>query len=373
MKKFTWIIPMTALALSLPGVSFAAKFNASNWMPNNHELAVHPYEELIPGVKERTNGRIEFVHFASGSLIPARTTMQGIRDGVAAVGVVFPGYTPAEFPFSNVVNDLAFTSADELASALAWSEINFTNKELQDEWRKNGGVFGGGYTTPTYELICNKPVIDLKTANGKKYRSSLGVHTEWIRAMSGVAVSVPIGDVYSGMQRGSIDCALADLGNLDSVKLNEVATDVTILKMGGVNGASWVYNRDFWKKITPEDRRVLMDEMAFGIARTQIGWAQNAQNALKRAQEKGLKVHEPNKDLQDAFDDFNKSFIDSLPESSKERRKLADATSVIQDYLASYKKWMTLLENVDRTDSEALGSLIKTNLYDKVDVQKYGM
>lgn len=370
-KNMTMLAVMAAL--SVAGPAQAAKYNASNWLPISHELAIHPYEELIPAVKEKTEGRIEFVHFTSGSLIPARTTMQGVRDGVAAVGVVFPGYSPSEFPLSNVVNDLAFTSSDEIASALAWSEINFTNEDLQNEWKKNGGVFGGGYTTPTYELVCNKPVNSLESAGGLKYRSSLGVHTEWIQAMNGVAVSVPIGDVYSGIQRGSIDCALADLGNLDSMKLHEVATHVTILKMGGVNGASWVYNRNFWKKASPEDKRILMDEMAYGMARTQIGWATNAQNALESAQKKGMKVIEAPAELQEKFDGFNQAFIEKLPQASQERRKIADPSGLVQDYIDSYTKWVGLLQNVDRSDSQALGALIKAELYDKVELDTYGL
>lgn len=362
-----------SVALLAPALAQAEKYNATNWLPPSHELAVHPYNEWIPKVKEATGGRIEFVHHVSGSLVPARTTMQGVRDGVAAVGVVFPGYSPSEFPLANVVNDLAFTSQDEFAGVLAWIEVNFRHPKMQAEWKRNGGVFGGGYTTPTYQLICTKPVPDLASAKGLKFRSALGAHTEWIKEMQGVPVSVPIGDVYTGMERGSLDCALADLGNLDSLKLTEVSKTVTPLAMGGTNGASWVYNIPFWKKTSEADRRALFDQMAYAVARTQIGWARNAENALAAAKAKGVKVIEPSADLKSAFARFNQKFIAELPKNSAERRRVADPTDLVNAYLASYQRWTKLLRGVDRKDEKALGGLIKAEIYDKVDVKTYGL
>lgn len=372
MKKHYSIALITCGILSSMAAN-AERFNASNWLPPSHELAIYPYNEWIPKVKEATNGRIDFQHHVSGSLVPARSTMQGVRDGVAAVGVVFPPYTPAEFPLANVINDLSFTSQDSLAGVLAWVEVNLRNPKLQAEWKRNGGVFGGGYTTPTYELICAKPVTDLASTKGLKFRSAAGAHTEWIKDVQGVPVSVPIGDVYTGLERGSIDCAVADLGNLDSMKLTEVTKAVTLVGMGGTAGASWAYNSAFWKKISAADRRVLFDQMAYAIARTQVAWTQNAEKALAAARAKGVRVIQPSADLKEGLTRFNQKFTEELPKVSMERRKIADPSDVVNAYLESYKNWGKRLQEIDRKDDKAVGRLIKSEIYDKLDANTYGL
>lgn len=371
MNRFFFTV--VAFAAIAPAVAVAERLNASNWLPPSHELAVHPYTEWIPQIKDGTGGRIDFVHHVSGSLIPARATMQGVRDGVAAVGVVYPPYTPAEFPLSNVINDLAFSAQDDLAGVLAWTEVSLRHPKLQAEWKRNGGVFGGGYSTPTYELICAKPVTDTASAKGLKFRAAAGAHTEWVRDIQGVAVSVPIGDVYTGLERGSIDCAIADLGNLDSMKLTEVSKSVTLVRMGGTLGASWVYNIPFWRKASPADRRVMLDQMAFAIARTQVNWVANADKALAAARAKGVRVIQPAADLKEGLSRFSQKFVAELPKVSMERRKVADPSDLITAYLESYKRWGGLLQSVNRKDEKALGQLIKSEIYDKLDVNTYGL
>src|SRR5699024_1696454 len=162
-------------------------------------------QRWVADVKEATNGSIEFEVHSSGSLVPARSTMQGIRDQVAVVGVVYPGYTPSEQPLNNVINDLVFVAEDDLAAAFAYIELNINFEKLQKQWAGNGGLFAGSYATPVYNFMCMKPVESLADARGMKTRTAGGAQTDWIRHIGGVPVSVPIADVYSGLERGSLD------------------------------------------------------------------------------------------------------------------------------------------------------------------------
>lgn len=362
------------LAATLSAPAQSKVYMATNWMTPVHILNEYTYQNWVKEVKAATNGSIDFEVHSSGSLVPARSTMQSIRDNVAVVGVVFPGYTPSEQPLSNVLIDLAFVADDDYAAAFAFSEIGMTNPLMIAEWKKNGGVFAGGYATPVYNYACVKPIRTAADVKGLKIRTAGGAQTQWTQQLGAVPVSVPIADVYSGLERGSIDCTMTDPTNLDKGnKFWEVAKSVTLLPMGVVLGANYVYNTRFWKDRTNEERRALLDTMAQSTADAQVAYHVGVTNALRGAKERGLEIIEPDQSLKTELASFSQDFIKDLPQSSIATRKVEDPTELITEYLALQEKWKKLLEGVDRNDSKAIGKVLYDNLYSKIDESSFGL
>jgi len=364
-------------AISIALLSSAAQaetFQATNWMTPAHILNEFPYQKFAADVKAATNGEVDFEVYSSGSLVPAPTTMQAIGDGVAQLGIVYPPYNPSELPLNNVVNDLVFVSDDDFATAFAWTELGLTNEKVRAEWGKNGGVFVGGYSTPVYNFVCMKEISDPASAAGLKIRTAGTAQTAWVQALNAIPVSVPIADVYSGLERGSLDCTMTDPTNLDKGnKFWEVAKTVNLLPMGVVVGATYVYNKDFWAGLSPENRRVILDQTAVGLARSQVAYHVGVANALKGSEERGLKITQPNPDMMAALEKFKTSMIAELPKRSMDERKIEDPSGVIAQFLELQKKWSGLMANVDRTDPEAVAKIVQENLYSKIDENTFGL
>lgn len=358
----------------LAGTALSETYQATNWMAPAHILNEFPYQQFTKDVAQATNGAVSFEVYSSGALVPAPTTMQGIADGVAQLGIVYPPYTPSELPLNNTVNDLAFVAKDDLAAAFAWTELGLTNKKVQAEWAKNGGIFAGGYSTPFYNFICMSEIVSPKDVAGKKVRVAGTAQTDWVRSLGGVPVSVPIADVYSGLERGSIDCALSDATNLDKGnKFWEVAKTVNTLPMGVVVGATYVFNTDFWNELKPEHRRAILDQVALGLARSQVAYHEGVEAALAGSKERGLKVAEPTQEMRDALTAFQNSVAEALPGKAMAERGIADPTDVLAEFTALEDKWRKLVADVDRTDPAAVAAILKTNLYDKIDENTFGV
>lgn len=374
MKYAKHVAIFAALNIS-SGFAIAQKTHmATNWMAPVHVLNDFTYQQWSSDVAKASNGALKFEVHSNGSLVPARSTMQGIRDNVAVVGVVYPGYTPAEFPLNNVVIDLVFVSDDDIAAAFAYTELSMTHPKLQAEWKKNGGVFGGGYSTPVYNFICGKAIRKLEDAKGLKIRTAGGAQSEWVKAIGAVPVSVPSPDIYSGIERGSIDCSMSDPSMLDKgAKLWEVAKSVTLLPMGVVVGANYIYNPDFWRGLKPSERKILLETMARAVARAQVAYHKGVQDALAGARKRGLELIEPSEDLKGRLAAYNKQIIDNLPKTSMASRKVADPSDLIKAYLELEIKWKDLLKGVDRTNEEAVFSVLNENLYSKLDPLKFGL
>ena len=366
---------LTGLALTGLTIAPAAADNyiATNWLTPVHILNEQPYQRFAADIDKATDGKMTFEVYSSGSLVPAKSTMQGIRDNVAQLGVVYPGYSPSELPVNNVLNDLVFTSDDALAAALAYTEVGISNEAVQGEWNANGGIFVGGYSTPVYNFVCMQPIRVPGDAKGKKIRTAGGAQTAWVESLGGVPVSVPIGDVYSGLSRGSLDCTMSDPTNLDKGnKFWEVAKSVTTLPMGVVMGATYVMNPSFWQGLDQDQRKVLLDAMALGVARTQVTYAADVEAALEGSRERGLEIIEPSAELSEALEAFQANFVEELPQKSVDNRSIDNPSSVIDAFLAAQKAWKEKLATIDRTDPEAVAALIRSDIYGKLDLSSFG-
>ncbi|MDO5604158.1 MAG: C4-dicarboxylate TRAP transporter substrate-binding protein [Paracoccus sp. (in: a-proteobacteria)] len=361
-----------ALMLSA-GFASADTYQASNWMAPAHILNEFPYQMFAKDIEEASDGRIKFEIYSGGSLLPAPNTMQGIADGVVHLGVVYPGYTPSELPLSNVVNDTAFVSDDDFAAALAWTELGLTNDHIRGEWSKNGGIFLGGYSTPVYNFICMRKITSPESARGLKIRTAGGAQARWVEALGAVPVSVPIGDVYSGLERGSIDCTMSDPTNLDKGnKFWEVAKSVNTLPMGVVVGATYVVSKQFWSDLDAADRRLMLDHMAMGIARQQVAYHIGVQEALKGSLERGLTVEAPTPEMQQRLNSFNEELKSDLAQREMAERQIEDPSELIENFLTLEAKWKELMKDVDRTDPDAVAVIVRENLYDGLDPETLG-
>ena len=74
-----------------------------------------------------------------------------------------------------------------------------------------------GYSTPTYVMLCMSDVGDLNSVKGLKIRTAGTAQNEWAASLGAVPVAAPMTDVYTGLERGSIDCTLSDPTSLEKV------------------------------------------------------------------------------------------------------------------------------------------------------------
>lgn len=362
------------LACAMPGAR-AAEFMANNFLDQNHPFSVHNYTEWAENVKKATNGAITFKVFLGGSLVPARSTIQGVRDGLAHVAYHAGTYTPSELPLNNVVADLALVTSDIYVSMAASTEQAFVNPKLQAEYRKVGLIYGGGYSTSPYLLLCNKKIETLADLKGKRIRMPGSLWDRWAVALGAISVNVPSSEIYTGIERGTLDCGANPLESLQSRSYWDVAKFVPDLPLGVYySGPMWAYNPQFWKGLTPEQRRTIFDTTARAMVRSSIAYINNTRATEKAMVAKNVQMVKPAADLKAASDAFIQKDSADLGKIAQEKLKVApaDAEQLIAEYKALVVKWEKLLAGVDPLDEEKLTRLIKTEIFDKLDTKTYG-
>jgi hypothetical protein len=92
---------------------------------------------------------------------------------------------------------------------------------------------------------------------------------------------------------------------------------------------------------------------------------------MKEAAGHGVTFHEPSKQMSEMISNFEINNIERALAVGKEKNMVADPEKFVGDFINLYNKWVKLLADVDRNDSEAVGQILMTNIYDKVDVNTY--
>lgn len=355
------------------GQALADTYSLANFLGPTH-ATTRGQQTFADNVERETDGRIAFEVFPGGSLVPARATLGAIRDGMATGGYVAGTYTPSDLPLTNTIADLGWLNPDPLLMAIASTEYNLLEPDLQAEWGKHNVVFLAGYASNPYRLICRDEVEGLADIRGKKIRMPGGAWDRVAVALGATPVNVPSSEMYTGLERGAIDCAVNGADALTAFSLWDVAKSINMISFGTYfSGFNIGVNGDFWKGLDDDDRALLMKEAARALVMTQHYYDQSDEETIAEAAGKPTKVIEPDQELVKAVADFAKADIETIRKNAVERLNVSEPDKYIDGFNRVVDKWETLLADVDRSDPEAVLRLVEKEIYSKLSPKDYGM
>lgn len=371
----------TGLAVALAAFGAAspadANYAANNFLDATHPFSVENYDRWAERVAERTNGAVTFDTFLGGVLLGGRNSLSGVSDGVAQVAYHAGTYTPAELPITNVISELAFLTDNFYALAAAHTIMGFTHPLMLEEYARHGVVWGGGYGTPIYYLICREPISSLADLQGKRLRMPGAIWDRWATEMGAISVNVPSSEIYTGLDRGTLDCGVNPLDSLLSRSYWDVAKYIPDIPLGSYySGPMWVYNRDFWRSLTDEQRAILLEEAGAAFIRSAVIYLQNTEEALARGEaEHGVSMVQPDAELMARHEAFVREDAENLLELAQSAYGVTaeQAQDLISTFQALVAEWEQKLEGVDWSDEERLIEIFVEEIYKKVDPSTHGM
>ena len=143
----------SVLAAAASSVLAQTVIRASSWHPPKHPGVIGGYDPFMNYVKKESNGELDFKFWSGGSLSNAKSTLPTVRNGIADIGVLALTYFPAEFPYAQLVSNMAMFSENPPAIAAAVTELVVLDcKPCRDEFTSKGLVFTSSYSTTPYTL-----------------------------------------------------------------------------------------------------------------------------------------------------------------------------------------------------------------------------
>ena len=339
---------------------------------------VYAFEEFAKYVAAHSDLKIKVF---SMSLLNLKETPPGIRDGVADLGFVLPPYFPAEYAESNLAANLTMLAttgrqveSPGAAMAGAMSEYIFNCPECLDEYAKQKQVYLGTGSSPTYIMLCTKPVRTLEELKGKKYRSGAANFGRWAEHFGGVKVSIPGNDIYEAMGQGVVDCAMLSATELTNLSLFDITKYVTRRIPGGVYAgvATNNFNIDVWRDLTTEQRKVVLEGSARIQAELTWKYYSDAKKNLEAAPGKGIEVYEPTPEIMAESDKFVKGDLKVIEQQFTTDYGVTKAASKIAKVGELVEKWKSLTADI-ADDKEALAKVFWEQIFSKIDPATYGM
>ena len=369
------LIKTAALAAFIAApVSAQTDFIANSFYDGAVPMSGEGYIQWGELVKELSGGDLVPEVYTGTVLLAPRAALQGVRDNVVQVAHHAAIYTPSELPVANAVQELGFNYSDPVPTIFAVTEFSMTNPTQLAEWKDKGVVYLGAYTTPPYVLMCSSPVRNLSEIKGKRIRTAGSAVSVWVEEVGGIPVNVASSEMYTGLERGTLDCASNAASDLVDRSLMEVAEHTTLVSTGMYwSGPQWGYNPSFWAGLTPEQRAVLMEASARSMARMVIAYGEKVENGLEATKAAGGNVYEPEEDLAESLAAFREKSLSTIYQKAEEQFGLDNAKEVIDDFRSTMAKWEDLLANVDNSDEDALTELAMQEIYSKIDPATYGV
>jgi TRAP-type C4-dicarboxylate transport system substrate-binding protein len=142
----------------------------------------------------------------------------------------------------------------ELAQArkVADALVPVANKELE----KLGVRLVATYPFPAQVFFCKKPVKGLADLKGLKVRTNGPSASDLVNYIGGQPVAIAFGEVYTALERGTVDCAITGTGSGNGVKWYEVTTHLYTLSTAWSTSGYFV-NLAWWNKLDPAVRGMI--------------------------------------------------------------------------------------------------------------------
>lgn len=335
------------------------------------EFGVKAFSEEL---KTRTNGELN-VRIFPPSLLDLKQTFGGMRDGVVDGGYLVLNYFPSDLPEAMLPIELAMLGKNPYAMAGAMSEYIVTCEPCVAERLKNNQVPLGNASTGAYAILGTSPMTTEAELQGKKLRAAGGAWSRWAAAMGAVGVSLSGNEIFEAVSQGTIDGAMNAPSELTSIRLIDVATDVTTNMPGGtVHGLDVMsVNRDFWKSLSNEERRAYLDAAALGNAATTWKFVTDVADNLKMAKEKGINVHEASPEMLAKSAAVIEADLANIAKIATETHGIQDAEAKIAHFKELVAKWEGLLPMDKEWTAEEVAEIYRSEIFSKLDETKYGL
>lgn len=158
-------------------------------------------------VTKRTNGKITFERYYSGSLMKASDILPGVSAGAADIGNSVPSaYNRQDYPLSNITLPFITTRVDSLT--FAFKDLYEQNPQFRKEYESRGLklLYAPAYAENTIWSI--KPIAKPADVKGLRVRAVLAVG-DALSKMGASIVAIPFPDAIDAMRRGALDAMSA--------------------------------------------------------------------------------------------------------------------------------------------------------------------
>lgn len=227
-------------------------------------------------IQKRTNGRVKLDIVSLPELgLSGFELVRVMQAGLVDMGDVMPTYVAGDIPVVEGADLLGiFGDYDQAVKGhLAWERV------LREKYTDRlGAVVLGSWPWAQQYLYANRPVKSLDDLKGMKIRVFSPAMAQFVRSLGAEPVSLAYAEVYTALDRKTVDGAITCSTCGWDTKMHEVTKHLVDLHMGTAVSTLFVVSKRTWEKLPPDVQKVLTD---VGLEFTERGWRLSRQWAAE--------------------------------------------------------------------------------------------
>lgn len=207
-------------------------------------------------VTKETHGRIQFKYHWAGSLVSVAQAFSAVNEGTADIADVASSFLSGKVP---AVGILSTPYAFPLLSNHILNFIHAVNPVVDSIYQKHGQkvLFSDTAESPMDIVSTSKFYKTPSDFKNTLARTAGSWQSVTMTAWGGKPVVLGLGDLYTALQRGTVNATLLSMELTKSFKIYEVAKYITNLKSSD-NYLTVDINLNKWHQISPKDQKIML-------------------------------------------------------------------------------------------------------------------
>ena len=215
---------------------------------------------LAPVLEAGTNGQLTLLVISFPELgLAGPDTLSLLRDGTLSAATVYGGYVSRELPQLEIQNLWGLYSYREQAFEASQAIINDIDGLVLAE--TGGVIMNHSWHAGDQFMFCRERIDTPDDFEGRKTRSFSAAMSDWLNGMGAEAQFLAFAEVYTALERGLLDCAVASADAAYSQRWYEV-TDYIIGPLPSFSFSPNVINADVWRSIPHDLQQIIIEDAA---------------------------------------------------------------------------------------------------------------
>ena len=203
--------------------------------------------------------KIKWTEAYSGALYNFQNTLEAVEDNLTDIGWVGTIWEASKMPLQQISFVTPFVVDDVRLVIGAMNDLHEELPALRAEWDANNQVYLGATGIGTYHIYTTFPFKTLDSLKGNKINGA-GLVGSWLKGTGAIPVDGGIPIFYENVKNRIVTGVLLTAQTAYSIKLHEVAPNVTQIGIGAQYVGGLSVNKDVWEALPP-DLRTIMQEV----------------------------------------------------------------------------------------------------------------
>ena len=249
------LLAMTFSANALP----AERLSLSTWgSPQHYQVAqfVPRFEELL---EEKSDGDIRLKTFEGGEMVKQQFVATAIPQGTIDISLTTLDNWSGRIP------DVSILTTPLWDKSMEWTRDNLRRGDpvfdyFADKLESEGAVLLAAFDIGAPVVTTNFPIEGPESFEGMSVRAFSKGSALILQTLGAAPTIMGVGDVYSGLQRGTVKGAMGGLGGAVGLKHYEVTSDMFV--PNGVMGTllhAYVMNKEKFDSMSEENRTAVLE------------------------------------------------------------------------------------------------------------------